>query len=99
MIRALDVAAALQARGYERDGHVVIALGDRTLRLDVRAGRATASEGPSDAAHTLHTDVRTLTSLAFGGLTVRGAVQLDLARGEDAAGILTSPPFTTLDRF
>jgi predicted acetyltransferase len=49
-------------------------------------------------------DDRTLASVAFGGLSLQGAVALDLARGSERAikradAALRIPPFFTLDRF
>jgi predicted acetyltransferase len=104
MVKALDVKAALEARGYPSDGESIFDLGHGpSLRVTAKSGRASVrlEEAPAGA---VKTDARTLTSMAFGGLGVRGALALGLAHGDDAAlasadALLGGPPFHTLDRF
>lgn len=77
-LRLLDVPIALEARGYEVDGRLVVDVRDEVeprnagrWRLDVRDGRATcdAVEGGGDDYVDLRLDVADLASICLGGVT------------------------------
>jgi predicted acetyltransferase len=74
-LRVLDPVVALQARGYEADGDVRIALtdplaiADGVYALSVRDGEATVTREPATASGVdVSMDVSALSSLFLGGV-------------------------------
>jgi hypothetical protein len=101
MVRIHDVARALTARRYARDGVVELALeGEEPLRLEVTGGAATVAAGTGKGLH-LRRD--TLAAIAYGALGAADAVRLGWARGDApaiaAAGLFEGPPYFALDAF
>jgi predicted acetyltransferase len=72
MVRILEVAAALRARGYAAEGSLVIEVGQERVELAVSSGRAEVT-GASSARPDLKLSAPALSAVAFGALRVRDA--------------------------
>lgn len=101
LVRLTDVELGLTARGYHADGAFTVALDDRHLGVQVKGGVAALGRprGPE-----LATGRATLGALLYGGLGLREAVRLGLARIDAKAlarvdSILRLPPILPLDPF
>jgi len=103
LVRMLDVAAALGSRGWPHEGKLVLGLGERTLEVTAREGRAVVV--PSGAEPDLRMDARCLAAVAFGALPVSHAQRLGwLAARDDralalAGNLLALPPYFSPDPF
>jgi predicted acetyltransferase len=103
MVRALDPARALEARGWLRDGTLILAVGEETLEVTARGGRATAVP-TGDEPH-VRLDLRALSAVAFGALPASHAARLGwLAARDDRAlelaeTLLALPPYFSPDPF
>ena len=94
-VRPLDVARLLGERRYERDGHLVLEIGDTvagqsgpaagTYRLEVRDGAATC--GRTDTGPDLTLEARALGAACLGGTRLVDAVRAGGAT-EHRAGAL-----------
>ena len=103
MVRVLRAARALEARGWLSDGTLVLAVGDETLEVTAKGGRATVV--PSrDEAH-IRLDARVLAAVAFGALPVSRAARLGWLTARDSRGLalaeelLALPPYFSPDPF
>ncbi|MBK7579012.1 MAG: GNAT family N-acetyltransferase [Myxococcales bacterium] len=109
MLRIIDPAAALRARGYSpgQSAELDLALRDellgeeQRLRLSVAGGRAEVREGGSGA---LSLDIRGLAQLYSGFATPHDVVRAGLAEADDetlavAQGIFSLPAPTMPDMF
>jgi predicted acetyltransferase len=103
MVRLVDVARALEARGWRDDGTFRLGVGADTLAIEVRAGRANVgrADGPGDLSVR---DARDLAAIAFGGLTPARAERLGMAMLRDEArttveNALAIPPYFSPDAF
>ncbi len=101
-VRPLDVPAALQARGYERDGTVVLDVRDDfgpaagRFRLEVVDGVGTC--GPTDSAtpnEMVSLDVSTLGRLFLGGVSAMTLQRAGLVEGNAVAAARVHDLFTT----
>ena len=95
MVRVTDVRRAVAARA--RDASAPFA-------IDVDGARVDVGDQDADAAGVVATDRATLGAILFGGLSVRDACALGLARGAPEAvaradAAFASPPFFALDPF
>lgn len=108
MLRIVDVARALEARGYALRAHVTLDVAGKLWDVDVRDGRPrvtpVAPAAAADMMADLGLDEATLASVAFGGLRVSQACALGLARATPARlaeldALFALPPFSVLDSF
>jgi predicted acetyltransferase len=103
MVRVLHAARALEARGWLAEGTVVLAVGEETLEVTAKAGRATVV--PSRSEPHVHLDARTLAAVAFGALPVSRAARLGWLTARDARALalaealLALPPYFSPDPF
>jgi predicted acetyltransferase len=103
MLRVSDVARALAARGWPRDGRLVLTVGEETLEVVAEAGRAAVV--PSSREPDLRMSPSALAAVAFGALPVRSAIRLgwltakDDASSAHAADLLALPPYFSPDPF
>jgi len=103
MVRVLDVARALEARGWLSDGTLVLAVGDQTLEVTAKGGRATVAASRGEAHVRL--DARTLAAVAFGALPASRAARLGWLTARDARALalaealLALPPYFSPDPF
>jgi predicted acetyltransferase len=103
MVRVLDAARALEARGWLADGVLVLAVGDETLEITAKGGRATVAPFRGEAHVRL--DARTLAAVAFGALPVSSAASLGWLTARDARALaladalLALPPYFSPDPF
>ena len=103
MVRALDAARALESRGWPADGTLVLAVGDETLEVTVREGRASAV--PTRAEPHVRLDLRALSAVAFGALPASHAARLGWLTARDdhaldlADALLALPPYFSPDPF
>jgi predicted acetyltransferase len=103
MVRVLHAARALESRGWPTDGTLLVAVGDQTLQVTARGGRATAV--PTHAEPHVRLDTRALGAVAFGGLPASHAARLGwlAARDDDALAladaVLGLPPYFSPDPF
>jgi predicted acetyltransferase len=89
LVRLVDVAAALEARGYQCDGRLTFSIDDDlcpwnagTWSLTVEGGRARVQRG--DAAPGLCVTPRSLAILAAGGQTAWTLARAGLLAGDEA---------------
>lgn len=108
MLRIVDVARALEARGYALGARVTLDVAGKLWDVDVRDGRPrvtpVAPAAAADMVADLGLDEATLASVAFGGLRVSQACALGLARATPARlaeldALFALPPFAVLDSF
>jgi len=106
LVRIDDVRRAIEARGYARDGDVVIDAGDAgAWSATFREGRARVEPAKTGAAPDLATDLPGLAAILYGALSPSDAIAIGWARGPsndrvDALdGIFALPPFFALDPF
>lgn len=85
MLRIVDRARALFARGYSTDGAVRLVGDGGVVELAVVSGRAGPAAVPP--ADTLEIDDAALAAVAFGGLPLAGAERLGLARASSPAAL------------
>ena len=78
-LRIMDIPAALQARTYPADAHLVLEVGDGRFALDISGGRATCV--PTDAAADLQLDLDALGSIYLGTHAVRDLAAANRIRG------------------
>jgi predicted acetyltransferase len=103
MVRVLDAARALEARGWLEEGALVLAVGDETLEIVAKGGRATA--GPSRGEPHVRLDARALAAVAFGALPASRAARLGWLTARDAGtlaraeSLLSLPPYFSPDPF
>jgi predicted acetyltransferase len=103
MVRVLDAGRALAARGWPRDGRVVLAVDDETLEVVARGGTATVL--PVHDEPDLRLDARALAAIAFGTLPASHAARLGWAVARDPAALaladafLALPPYFSPDPF
>ncbi|HEX3342935.1 MAG TPA: GNAT family N-acetyltransferase [Polyangiaceae bacterium] len=103
MVRVLDVARALEARGWRAEGRLVVEVDGTALEVTAKAGRATAA--PSRAEPDVRLDARALAAVAFGALPASRAARLGwLTARDDAAlaradALLALPPYFSPDPF
>jgi len=105
MVRLVDAARALSARGYTADGAVGLKLpGADPVTLVVADGAARVEPRAADDAVTFD-DAATLASVAYGGLAATAAERLGLVRAtttralEAADRIFALPPYLSRDPF
>ncbi|HEY3816549.1 MAG TPA: GNAT family N-acetyltransferase [Polyangiaceae bacterium] len=103
MVRALDAARALEARGWPAEGTLVVAVDGDTLEVTAKAGRASVVASRREAHVTL--DARTLSAVAFGALPPSRAARLGWLTARDASALaladalLGLPPYFSPDPF
>ncbi len=103
MVRMVDVASALTARGWRLPGELVLGVGERRLALSVRDGHAEVAETASDPS--INVDEVALAAIAFGALPVTHAMRLGWVAARDeralalADALLALPPYFSPDRF
>jgi len=103
MVRVLDPAAALRARGWLADGTLILAVDDATLAVTARDGRAAVLA--SSAEPDVRLDARALAAVALGALRAKDAARLGwlVARDDRALGLadalLALPPYFSSDPF
>lgn len=103
MLRVVDAARALAARGWAADGAAVLAIDGVTLELAAQAGRATVA--PSTAPPDARLAARALAAVALGGLRASHAARLGWLEARDEAALarldalLALPPFFSPDPF
>jgi predicted acetyltransferase len=103
MVRILEVAAALRARGYAADGSLVIEVGQERVELAVSSGRAEVTA--SGARPDLKLSAPALSAVAFGALRVRDAALLGwVEAGSDrvlslADAVFSMPAYFSRDTF
>jgi len=103
MVGVLHAARALESRGWSTDGTLVLAVGDETLEVTARGGRATAV--PTRSEPHVRLDLRALSAVAFGALPASHAARLGwlAARDDRALGLadtlLALPPYFSPDPF
>lgn len=103
MLRVVDPATALTARGWGESGALVLQIGERRLELRTRDGRGTVRE--TQAEPDLRLDARTLAAIAYGGMRVVSAARLGwvVARESRAVSvadkIFALPSYFSIDRF
>jgi predicted acetyltransferase len=106
MVRIVDLAGALAARGYACDGELTIACTNgpspETVRLSVRGGAAQARR--TDASPDLELARPALASIIAAGLRPREAAELGLLRAspgalQTAEQMFSGPRFQCLDPF
>lgn len=105
MVRLVDAARALTARGYGASGAVGIDVpGADPVTLVVDGGAARVEAGASQDAVVL-ADAATLASIAYGGLSATSAERLGLVRAtspralEIADRVFALPPYLSRDPF
>jgi predicted acetyltransferase len=104
MVRALDVVAALRARGYAAEGSLAIGVGAERVELAVSAGRAEVrvAAGPSPD---LRLTAPAMSAVAFGALRMRDAALFGWVEARDervlflADAIFALPPYFSRDPF
>lgn len=103
MLRLVDPARALSARGWPRDGALVVQVGESRLAIEAKDGRAAATHTSSEAH--LRLDARALAAVAFGALSASHAERLGWARPRDASALALAdalfalPPYFSPDPF
>jgi len=103
MLRVVDPAAALAARGWGESGALVLQIGERRLELRSRDGRGTVRE--TRAEPDLWLDARTCAAIALGGLRVAGAARLGWVNARESRAISVAdqifalPPYFSVERF
>ncbi|HEY8042401.1 MAG TPA: GNAT family N-acetyltransferase [Polyangiaceae bacterium] len=103
MVRVVDAARALEARGWLAEGSLRLELDGATVELSVAAGRATvsAAEGQVD----VKLDARALAAVAFGALPPSQAERLGWLSARDARALARAdalfalPPYFSPDPF
>ena len=104
MVRVLDAARALAARGWPADGSLVLAVGDEIFEVTAAGGRAHAVVAARAEPH-VRLDARSLAAVAFGALPASHAARLGwLAARDDRAlataeALLALPPYFSPDPF
>lgn len=104
MLRVLDVARALEARGYTAKARVVVEVAGKAWDVDTRGERPRVTPAPGDATADLTLDEAALASVVFGGLRVTDACELGLAQAAppllaELDALFALPPFSVLDNF
>lgn len=103
LVRVLHTVRALEARGWLAEGTLVLQVGDETLELTAKAGRATVL--PSHAEPHVHLDAGALAAVAFGALPAARAARLGWLTARDsralalAEALLALPPYFSPDPF
>jgi predicted acetyltransferase len=110
MVRVLDAARALAARGWAGEGALVLGVtsgasgvGAETVEVRVHGGRATATA--TRAEPDVRLDARTLAAVAFGALRPSDASRLGWLEARDdrtlalADALLALPPYFSPDPF
>jgi predicted acetyltransferase len=103
MVRMLSTAHALESRGWLAEGTLVLEVGDETLEVTARGGRATVA--PSRSEPHVRLDAQTLAAVAFGALAPSHAARLGWLSARDdhalalADALLTLPPYFSPDPF
>jgi predicted acetyltransferase len=103
LVRIHDPVRAVEARGWLREGALVLDVGGKRLRIDARDGKATVV--PSTEAPDVLVDEATFAALLYGGLSPRDAARIGVLETRDtsaldrAEALLSLPPFFTLDAF
>jgi predicted acetyltransferase len=103
MVRVLDARRALEARGWPADGDLVLQIGEETLRLSVRGGRATAT--PTGGEPDVRLAPAALAAVAFGALPAAHAARLGWLAARDAralqlaGALLALPAYFSPDPF
>jgi predicted acetyltransferase len=100
MLRLLDAAAALRARGYASDGRVGVAVdGGAPFTLEVEGGVARVATGARDGCPVLHLSSQTLAAVAFGGLRLEDAARLGWLGPTEPEAVLAGAPLLRLPAF
>lgn len=106
MVRVLDPAVALGARGWSEDGALVLEVGRERLQLEAKGGRATVT--PTMAEPDVRLDAPALSAVAFGALPAKDAARLGMLAvrepgGEKALALADAlfrlPPYFSPDPF
>jgi hypothetical protein len=103
LVRVHDPIRAAAARGWLKDGGLVVEVGARRLRIEARDGKATVAT--STETPDILVDDATFAALLYGGLTPVDASRMGVLEPRDAAAlaraeaVLALPPFFTLDWF
>jgi predicted acetyltransferase len=103
MVRVLDPAAALRARGYAAEGSIVLSVDDEALELVVKDGRARI--GPARAEPRIRMSLPALSAVAFGALPLEDAARLGWVEARDEGALalgthlLALPPYFSPDPF
>lgn len=104
MLRILDVAQALEARGYGVATRVTVEVTGKLWDVDTRGARPRVTPVATEATADLTLDATALASVAFGALRVSDACALGLAqaapeRKAELDALFALPPFSVLDNF
>lgn len=103
VLRVLDVKRALESRGWPSDGAVVLEVGDETLAVTARGGRATIA--PARGEPHVRLGDRAFAAVAFGALPLSHAARLGWVTARDdralalAGALLALPPYFSPDPF
>lgn len=103
MVRVLDPARALAARGWPADGTLRLAVGDATLAVTAEGGRADVT--PTTHEPDVRLDARALAAVALGALRPSAAARLGWLAARDARALsaadalLGLPPYFSSDPF
>jgi len=103
MVRMVDATRALEARGWLSDGALVLAVGEETLAITAKGGRATVV--PSRAEPHVRLAAPALAAVAFGALPASRASRLGWLTARDAQALaladalLALPPYFSPDPF
>jgi predicted acetyltransferase len=103
MLRVLDPALALGARGYAADGSLVLSVGDDALEIDVKDGRARVTAARAEPL--VRMSLPALSAVAFGALPVADAARLGWVEARDqralavANDLFALPPYFSPDAF
>ncbi len=104
MVRILDVARALEARGYRADGRLELSIGEEALELDVRDGKGSVAAA-TGAEPNLRLRPAALAAVAFGGLRASQAERLGWLAARDgrsltlAEALFSMPAYFSPDAF
>jgi predicted acetyltransferase len=103
MVRVVDPATALRARGYAAEGSLCLSVGDEALELVVKDGRGRV--GPARAEPLVRMSLPALSAVAFGALPLADAARLGWVEARDdralglASHLFALPPYFSPDPF
>jgi hypothetical protein len=98
LVRALDVSRALEARGYEAEGQLVLAIGEETVELRVRDGRGAVLPAPGGEPQ-VRLGARALAAVAFGALRAVDAARLGWVDARDARSLALADALFSLPAY
>jgi predicted acetyltransferase len=103
LVRILDPATALTARGYAAEGTTVLSVEGECLELSIESGCARAT--PTTAEPAIRTTLPALSAVALGAVPLRQAARLGWLQAKDerslafADALLALPPYFSPDPF